>query len=44
VAGIVDAHGGRVHAGGAAGGGAAFVVTLPAATPADGDRAVGPAS
>jgi two-component system OmpR family sensor kinase len=38
VAGIVDAHGGRVHAANAAGGGAAFVVTLPAAPPADGDR------
>jgi two-component system OmpR family sensor kinase len=31
VAGIVDAHGGRVHAGNAPGGGASFVVELPAA-------------
>jgi two-component system, OmpR family, sensor kinase len=31
VAGIVDAHGGRVHAANAAGGGASFVVELPAA-------------
>jgi two-component system, OmpR family, sensor kinase len=31
VAGIVDAHGGRVHAANAPGGGASFVVELPAA-------------
>jgi hypothetical protein len=31
VAAIVDAHGGQVSAGNAAGGGASFVVTLPAA-------------
>ena len=39
VAAIVDAHGGRVHAENAAGGGAAFIVELPAAPLSDGSQA-----